>query len=184
MRRQMRIQRRQDNLNDWGWTYPVQPHRNRPGLTLVEMMVCIAIVAIMAISVIRMRNESDTAKVVSVAKTARLLNDVACMVYETTGSWPADVYNSNLPPEMKPYLSNNVFDDDTPMNGRWDWNGPTTSVGNLIGIALRFNPTSTANHKLLVRLDELIDDGDLQTGSCQKFIKSGSLFYVMSVTTK
>lgn len=180
----MRMQRGWDIRNDLGLNYSAQAHRNRRGFTLVEIMACIAIVAIMAISIIRARNQSDDAKVVSVANTARLLNDIACMVYETTGSWPADVSNSTLPPEMKPYLSNNVFDDDTPMNGRWDWNGPTTSVNNLIGIALRFNPTSTANHQLLVRLDELIDDGDLQTGSCQKIVKSGSLFYVMSVATK
>lgn len=159
-------------------------HRIRRGFTLVELVVYIAIVAIMAISLLRALNQSEKAKIVSVAKTARLLNDVACTVYETTGEWPADVFNSTLPPEMQPYLSNNVFDEGTPLNGRWDWNGPTTTVSNLIGISLRFSPQSTANHQLLVKLDQLIDDGNLLTGSCQKVIKSGNLFYVISVATK
>lgn len=178
------MQRGQGNLNYRVLKNSSVVQRIRKGFTLVELVVYIAIVAIMAISLLRALNQSEKAKLVSVAKTARLLNDIACTVYETTGSWPADVFNSNIPPEMQPYLSNNVFDEDTPLNGRWDWNGPTTNVGNLIGISLRFSPAASANNQLLLKLDNLIDDGDLHTGSCQKILYSGNLWYVISVATK
>jgi len=109
---------------------------------------------------------------------------VASTVYATTGTWPSDANSSILPTEMKPYLSNNIFANDTPLKGRWDWNGPTNTVSNLIGISLRFNPPSTADQQLLTKLDKLIDDGNLATGSCKGVKYSGSLFYVISVATK
>jgi len=180
----MRMQRGRDIWNDWVLKYPVHAPRNRRGFTLVELVVYIAIVAIMAISLFRVLGQSEKAKIVSVAKTARLLNDVASTVYATTGTWPRDARNSILPTEMKPYLSNNIFANDTPLKGRWDWNGPTNTVSNLIGISLRFNPPSTADQQLLTKLDTLIDDGNLATGSCKGVNYSGSLFYVISVATK
>jgi hypothetical protein len=42
------------------------------------------------------------------------------------------------------------------LKGRWDWNGPTNMVSNLIGISLRFNPPSTADQQLLTKLDESV----------------------------
>ena len=180
----MRLQRTCNICNDWVTRNPVHYQRNRRGFSLVELVVYVAIVAIMAISIFRVLGQTEKAKVVSVAKTARLINDVASTIFATTGAWPADVSNSVLPPSMNPYLSNNVFADDTPMKGRWDWNGPTNTVSNLIGISLRFNPPSTADQQLLTKLDVMMDDGDLETGSCQKVVYSGSLFYVISVATK
>ena len=82
---------------------------------------------------------------------------------------------------MISHLKSNVFPNDTPLGGRWDWNGPDTSVGNLTGISLKFNPTSSADSTILLEIDRLIDDGNLSSGNCQRIIKSGSLFYVFSV---
>jgi type II secretory pathway pseudopilin PulG len=182
----MRLQRNLNIWNSWIPTNPVNHQRIRRGSSLVELVVYIAIVATLAICSIRVLDQTDKAKVASVAKTARLINDVASTIFAKTGAWPADVHNSILPTSMKPYLSTNtkrIFANDTQLKGRWDWNGPTSNINNLIGISLRFNPPSTADQQLLTKLDILIDDGDLNTGSCQKIIKSGSLFYVISVAT-
>lgn len=182
----MRLPRNLNIWNDWIPKNPVHHQRIRRGFSLVELVVYIAIVAILAISVLRVLGQTEKAKVASVAKTARLINDVASTIFAKTGAWPADVVHGVLPTSMKPYLSTNtkgLFARDTPLKGRWDWNGPTNTVSNLIGISLRFNPSSTADQQLLTNLDILIDDGDLETGSCQKILYSGSLFYVISVAT-
>ncbi|MCY2985445.1 MAG: prepilin-type N-terminal cleavage/methylation domain-containing protein [Planctomycetota bacterium] len=183
----MRLQRNRHIWNDWFPKNPVHHQRIRRGFSLVELVVYVAVVAILAISFIRVLDHTEKAKVASVAKTARLINDVASTIFATTGAWPADVNNSILPTSMNPFLSTNtqsIFANDTPLKGRWDWNGPTNAVSNLIGISLRFNPPSTADQQLLTKLDILIDDGDLDTGSCRKITNSGSLFYVISVATK
>ena len=182
----MRLQRNRNIWNDWIPKNPVHHQCIRRGFSLIELVVYVAIVAILAIAFIRVLDHTETAKVASVAKMARLINDVASTVFATTGAWPADVSNSIIPISMRPYLSTNtirIFANDTPLKGRWDWNGPTNMVSNLIGISLRFNPPSTADQPLLTELDILIDDGDLDTGSCRKILFSGSLFYVISVAT-
>ena len=183
----MRLPRNLNIWSDWIPKNPVHHQRIRRGFSLVELVVCIAIVAILAISSLRVLGQTEKAKVASVAKTARLINDVASTIFATTGAWPADANNSILPPSMNPYLSTNtrsIFAKDTPLKGRWDWNGPKNDVSKLIGISLRFNPPSTADQKLLTKLDLLIDDGDLDKGRCQKVLYNGSLFYVISVATK
>ncbi|MBM3964777.1 MAG: prepilin-type N-terminal cleavage/methylation domain-containing protein [Planctomycetes bacterium] len=178
------MRRGRSRLNDRALKIPVQVQPSRRGFTLVELVVYSAIVAIMAISMLRAFTQSEKAKIASAAETARRINNIACTINATTGDWPADVKNSTLPPKMQPYLSNNIFANDTPLNGRWDWNGPTTNVGNLIKIPLRFSPAATANNQLLSKLDKLHDDGDLLTGSCQRILYSGNLWYVISVATK
>ena len=182
----MRLPRNLNIWNDWIPKKPVHHQRIRRGFSLVELVVCVAIVAILAISALRVLGQTEKAKVVSVAKTARLINDVASTIFAKTGAWPADVNNSVLPSSMNPYLATNtkrLFARDTPLKGRWDWNGPTSKIGNFIGISLRFNPPSIADQQLLTKLDILIDDGYLETGSCQKITHNGSLFYVISVAT-
>jgi prepilin-type N-terminal cleavage/methylation domain-containing protein len=168
----------------------VRPHRSsviftqRRAFSLIELIVCIAIVSIMVISLLSAQKQADKATIHSVAVTAQRINEIASCIYAATGNWPADVNNSNMPPEMRPYLANNIFLNDTPLGGRWDWNGPTNSVNNSIGIALRFSPSSSANHQQLQKLDQLIDDGDLSTGECFGAIKSGSYFYIIEATKK
>jgi prepilin-type N-terminal cleavage/methylation domain-containing protein len=168
----MRLQRNLNIWNVWIPKNPVHHQRIRRGFSLVELVVYVAIVAILAIALIRVLDHTEKAKVASVAKMARLLNDAASTVFATTGAWPADVSNSIVPISMRPYLSTNtisLFANDTSLKGRWDWNGPTNAVSNLIGISLRFNPPTIADQQLLTKLDILIDDGNLETGSCKKF---------------
>jgi type II secretory pathway pseudopilin PulG len=151
------------------------------GSSLLELVVYIAILGIMFVCIIRVRNQVDKANIASVVETARNINNIASKVYATTGAWPADQNNSICPPEMISHLKTNLFPNDTPLGGRWDWNGPNSSVGNLTGISLRFKPTTSANSTILLEIDRMIDDGNLSSGNCQTILNGGSLFYVFSV---
>lgn len=154
------------------------------GSSLLELVVYIAILGIIFISAIRVRNHVDKANIASVVATARNINVIATKIYAKTGAWPPDQDNSICPPEMKSHLKSNVFPNDTPIGGRWDWNGPDTTVGNLTGISLKFNPATSADSTILLEIDRLIDDGNLSTGDCQKIVKGSSLFYVFSVAVR
>ncbi|MFO0012411.1 MAG: type II secretion system protein [Planctomycetota bacterium] len=160
---------------------PLDPSKTRGGSSLLELVLCIAILGIVLISFLRVRDQFEDSKIASVARTVRRINEIATTICATTGAWPADVNNSILPVEMKPFLANDIFKNDTPMGGRWDWNGPANNVSNSIGIALRFDPASSANTQGLSKLDALIDDGDLNTGDARGVIKFGRYFYVVEV---
>ena len=157
---------------------PVLPR----GSSLVEMVVYIAIVGILLSFTIKVRNHIDKANLASVVETARNINDIATNIHARTGAWPADQNNSVCPPEMIAHLKHNLFPKDSPLGGRWDWNGPDSSVGNMTGISLRFKPTTSADSTILKEIDRMIDDGSLSTGSCRTFVNGGALFYVFSVT--
>ncbi len=150
------------------------------GSSLLELVVYIAILGIIAVSVIRVRNHVDKANMASVVRTARIINDIATRIYATTGTWPQDQNNSICPPEMIAHLKYDLFPNDSPLGGRWDWNGPE-GVGNLTGISLRFKPISSADSTVLLQIDRMIDDGNLSSGSCQTFQNGTTLYYIFSV---
>lgn len=153
----------------------------RAAVTLLELTVSLLIISLLVLAALSSQKRIDKAQLASVASTARTINQLATFVQSSTGQWPEDVNNSVIPPEIKPFLSNNIFQHETPMGGRWDWNGPGNSVNNSIGIALRFNPSSNAKFQLLTELDQMIDDGDLTTGNCRGATKNGSYFYIFEI---
>jgi threonine/homoserine/homoserine lactone efflux protein len=96
------------------------PRHTRSGSSLLELVVCMTILSIIVVSLMRVRDQVERSKLASVAGTARLINKIATTIFAATGEWPADVWNSILPPEMEPFLANNIFENDTPLGGRWD----------------------------------------------------------------
>jgi hypothetical protein len=148
---------------------------------MLELMMYVAILSIIMFAFLRAMDQAKKAKLVSIARTVRQINESATIVYATTGDWPADVWNSIMPPEMAPYLSNNIFQNDTPIGGRWDWNGADSAVSDSIGIAIRFNPSGSADLGLLTELDTILDDGNLSTGLCRGTVYTGKYFYVIEV---
>ncbi len=157
---------------------PSYSFHSRSAVTLLEVTICLLIISVVVLASLGPFKYLEKSQISSVAATARLINQLAVFIHSTTGQWPADVNNSILPPEMQPYLGNNIFQNETPIGGRWDWNGPSNSVSSSIGIAIRFNPDTKANMQLLKQLDQLMDDGDLSTGLCKGKIKSGSYFFI------
>lgn len=150
------------------------------GSSLLELVVYIAILGIVSVSVIRVRNHVDKANMASVVRTARIINDIATRIYATTGAWPPDQNNSICPPEMIAHLKYDLFPNDSPLGGRWDWNGPG-GVGTLTGISLRFRPINSGDSNVLLQIDHMIDDGNLSSGSCQTFQTGTTLYYIFSV---
>jgi prepilin-type N-terminal cleavage/methylation domain-containing protein len=164
----------------------MQPHpslavRNRhSGFSLIELAICIMVMGIIVVASVRILDRVEDAKVKSAAQTARRINEIASIVYETTGAWPSNTNQGRLPPEMEPYLSNNILGNTTPLGGIWHWNGPSGSISESAGIAIRFESDSDLNKGLLSQLDRLIDNGDLSSGACWITSDSGAYCYVMA----
>lgn len=164
----------------------MQPHpslavRNRhSGFSLIELAICIMVMGIIVVASVRILDRVEDAKVRSVAQTARRINEIASIVYETTGAWPAEVNAGVTPPEMAPYLSSPIFENPTLLEGEWDWNGPGNPVSTSVGIAIRFKSDGDANFSLLKQLDQWLDDGDLGSGEC-RWIQGWGCVYMMEI---
>jgi prepilin-type N-terminal cleavage/methylation domain-containing protein len=134
------------------------------GFSIMELVVVVTLITALATAVLLMvQGQTDRSKLSSVANTARMINEAASVYRMESGVWPKDVDNSIVPPEIAASLPANLFRRDIAIGGRWDWNGPGGSLGE-VGVSIRFATKSEANLKLLQSLDELVDDGDLNRG--------------------
>lgn len=134
------------------------------GFSIMELVVVVTLITALATAVLLMvQGQTDRSKLSSVANTARMINEAASVYRMENGVWPKDVNNSIVPPEIAASLPANLFQRDVAIGGRWDWNGPGSSLGQ-VGVSIRYATESEANLKLLKSLDELVDDGDLNQG--------------------
>lgn len=134
------------------------------GFSIMELVVVVTLITALATAVLLMvQGQTDRSKLSSVANTARMINEAASVYRMENGVWPKDVDNSIVPPEIAASLPANLFRRDVAIGGRWDWNGPGSSLGQ-VGVSIRYATKSEANLKLLKSLDELVDDGDLNQG--------------------
>lgn len=148
---------------------------NRSGFTLVEIMVVVVIVgllAVLALPAVKKAREGSY--------KSRLANDYRQFRsgFENyalaNGDWPVDEGPGVLPPEMVGYINASTFEKRTLFDGQWDWEGPG-AFSFVAGISLR---NSLAGDEFMMRLDGLLDDGDLTTGSFR--ILDGTAYtYVM-----
>lgn len=148
----------------------------RRGLTIIELILVVALITVIATATILSTfSQTRNSKLSSAANTATMINRLATLHRMEKGAWPADVDNSIAPAEIAAFLPRSLFRSDTPIGGRWDWNGPGGSL-NVIGISVRYAAKGDADTELLLALDELVDDGNLATGQA-KALQANSRFY-------
>lgn len=136
----------------------------RRGFTLVELMICIVIIGLLARLVVpsfnALRQQSEAARIVNDFKQLSGAFEVYVM---ENGNWPADVSEGVFPSEMEGYLGAHHFEDGAPAGGSWDWEG--IDVNSVAGVSLRDAQVSDDE---MEKVDEILDDGDLDTGRFQK----------------
>ena len=83
----------------------------------------------------------------------------AFRIYQTSeGTWPPDALPGTIPQGMENRLSR--FNDETFSGGHWDWDcDATTQAASLSLVGCR------AGKGVFERIDQILDDGDLATGS-------------------
>ncbi|MBC2603539.1 prepilin-type N-terminal cleavage/methylation domain-containing protein [Puniceicoccus vermicola] len=130
----------------------------RGGFTLVEIMIVVIIIGLLASLAIpaflRVRASSYASRI---ANDYRLYRDAFEIYYVENGVWPADNNHGHIPPEMEGRLPG--FDQESPSGDFWDWD--RNAAGAVAGVSLYGEKTDEA---VMVRVDEILDDGDLSTG--------------------
>lgn len=145
------------------------------GFTLIELLVSVAIVAILSsIALPQYQNYKLRAKISAVVQEFKLF-EKAFIAYELENdSYPPDRSPGIFPAQMAGLLSSSHFTKDTPIGGKYDWEGP--SDWDIAGISVRNSTylTSASDWRLF---DQIIDNGNTNTGKF-RFIDNGYIYVI------
>ena len=145
-------------------------------MSLVEMLTVIAVIGVItAIVIVAMTDFRRTARVTTTAYNLESFGRGFTAFYHMNGgTWPRDNHN-RLPTGvgLEEYIAVVDFNDTTPVGGRYNWDGPSHHPFAAISIT-----GSTAPVEELRQVDEIMDDGNLSTGSFRRY--RGSYTYVFN----
>ncbi len=137
----------------------------RHGFSVIELMVVVTVIGIIAAIAIPGFRQARDASIAS-----RLANDwrIFAGAFEThataSGTWAVDGIGNSLPPEVEPYLEGTSWAEEAPSGGMWDWE--QGRLGTKAAVALT---ATDPKPEIFVRVDRIIDDGNVTSGSFQRF---------------
>jgi len=145
-----------------------RPKTRNQGFTLVEILIVVVILGILAAIVVpQFASASDETRRAAFAQELRVFADAADYFHVKTGSPVPDGSSGVMPVVWAEYIDQAEFEAGTPLGGVWDTeyndNGVTSAVG------VHFDGTGdTRDDAYMTLVDELIDDGDLTSGTFRK----------------
>ena len=147
--------------------------RSRRGFTLIEIMVVVAIIALLAalaIPTIFIQRSN--------ARSAAFINDLrqSRAIFESfmleNGTYPDDAGPGQIPSPMTSELVKIHWTAPTPIGGQWDWD--YQQFGVTAGVSV---DSPDLNDTDMTKIDGRIDDGNLDTGLFQR--RSGGFIFVI-----
>lgn len=150
------------------------------GYTLVEVVVCVAIIAILSTFALMSIQSTDSTKASVTAKIAAQVNNAALMYKTETGCFPKEQAEGIFPPELIEYFREDFFVHETPIGGKWDWNGED-SESKVPGISVSYEGQKGFRKNLVELVDNLVDDGNVKAGSCFLRLENDFLLFQFSL---
>ncbi|MEM9185357.1 MAG: prepilin-type N-terminal cleavage/methylation domain-containing protein [Planctomycetota bacterium] len=139
-----------------------RPRNGRLGFTLVELVVVILILGVLAgIAVPYTFGVSEQAAEQAVVTQVQQIFEAAEIFKARNGRWPNDASSGDFPSDFDGLLPSSLFTSRTPIGAYYDWDGLGTARP-VIGVGIYVGIPATRS------VDELADDGDLNTGWVQR----------------
>jgi prepilin-type N-terminal cleavage/methylation domain-containing protein len=140
----------------------------RGGFTLVELIAVIVVLAILAgVAIPKYFDYRDRAAASSLAGTFKVLRYGYLAYYRDNNTWPPDNDGSYGNPFLaSKYFEFNIYEKPAPIGGLWNWNYFSGTNADVCIYNIGASPSASVT-AIMTRCDEIIDDGNLQTGTMQ-----------------
>lgn len=143
------------------------------GFTLIELLAVIGIIGILAaLAVLSYETFTVRAKIGRTATELKYFGTAFLGYSYVVGEYPPDSHNQ-LPPGMEDFIAPSVFNQTTPLGGRYNWEGPDFYP--YAGISI---DQIEASDSVVQALDSVIDDGNLATGRF-RYTSNGRPTYIL-----
>lgn len=145
----------------------------RKGFTLLEIMIVVAIIGMLStIAIPAFKKVTQASQNTQTAANFRIFRAAFEHFAMEWGDYPYDESEGVFPADMQGYLHEKQWEVTPGIGGKWDWE--QDAVGIWAGISVT---DPTADVEQLRKLDELMDDGNLSTGSLRQ--NGGRITYVI-----
>lgn len=141
------------------------------GMTLVELMIVVSILAILAAIVIpTFSNAQQQSEVNATAVTLREFGQAYHRYYQDHQSWPGNPAGKNVvSPDLEGYFVGFDGEAETPIGGNWISRAVSGSKKTVGGVSYTHAPVlKKGDASLYEAVDVVIDDGDVNTGVVQR----------------
>lgn len=133
--------------------------RNERGFTIIELLAVVSIISLLATIAIQEYEIYRMRARIGVTATEMKSFASGFVAYLAEHKrWPPDSH-AVLPAGMEKYISQTHWDEETPIGGHYNWEGPENYP--YAGLSI-FQPAATIEQ--LEILDGMLDDGQLGTG--------------------
>lgn len=142
--------------------------RARLGFSLIELIIVVVILGVLAaVAIPRLSRGSEGAGINAFVKEINNLSKIIDMYQVETGNKIADSTTGETPSELGDYLHATTWEGLTPLGGEWDIERDESGITLAVGVHYMKTMGSPDEDKL-TRVDELLDDGDLSSGTFRK----------------
>ena len=156
-------------------------YRRKRGFSLVEIMIVIVLIGILnAIAIPALRNTRKQVQATRIANDFRQIRDSLEFAISELGTYPPDRNPGQYPPELVPYLPSEAWNRAIVGNNvRWDWDNWIGRGGRPfdVGLTLRYRGRGV-DTELMTIVDDILDDGDLSTGTFRTETRYGGFVIV------
>lgn len=119
-----------------------------------------------AVAVPRYFDFRERAQVAATASSLKVIRGVFLQYWMNTGTLPPDGVTGSDVPELLPYLQDPKWATPIASLGRLNWDGPPGHTGSeAIALTPNVTPSDPTNDPFWIRIDQTLDDGNLNTGN-------------------
>ncbi len=145
------------------------------GFTLVEVMIVVLTISLLATlampSFVKARN---TSRLTVVANDIKVFGDAFDLYALERGGYPPDSHLVLPTPALEEYLNSEKWAEETAVGGNYNWEGPDSYP--YAGISIY---GTSAPEETMRNLDEILDDGDLNSGMFRLVAANGRYTYIL-----